>query len=186
MELSKITEITNSLSDKIKTAYKKDIDKIIDILIQEYDICKRDTNEQITKNELKSIFFKNYEIKYCSAVTKNGLQCKHKVLNDSLYCNKHIYSMQNFKNFIHKNYETESQNQEIQNDNKNLIFIQENDKNVTECKINKRNLKNVLIENEFYLIDEKWIYDKNTMEKMGYIENNEYILTSDPFIIGNL
>jgi hypothetical protein len=53
--------------------------------------------------------------------------------------------------------------------------------------IDKSQLKNVLIEDSFYLVDNEWIYDKQSYEKVGYLEKNNntinYILSSDPFIL---
>jgi hypothetical protein len=41
MEISKIINKINSLSEQTKTAYKKDIEKSIEILLQDYDIYKK-------------------------------------------------------------------------------------------------------------------------------------------------
>ena len=40
------------------------------------------------------------------------------------------------------------------------------------------------IEDMFYYVDERYIYDKETLEKVGVVSRGEYILTSDPFILG--
>jgi hypothetical protein len=58
MEISKIIETTNCLGEKIKNAYKKDIEKSLDILFQEFDIFKRGTNDLIDKSTLVNIFLK--------------------------------------------------------------------------------------------------------------------------------
>ena len=49
--------------------------------------------------------------------------------------------------------------------------------------IDKSNYKKQLIDNSFYYIDDSFIYNTSTLEKVGYIENNEFILTDDPFIL---
>lgn len=182
----KTIELANSLSEKIKNSYKKDIENIINVLIQDYDIYKRGSKELITKNELLNLFFNNDQIKYCSAATKSGTRCKHKAINNSNYCNKHLYSIENLKEFIHSSKLNNNENDYTEPDDFYLI-----EKKEEELKdYNKNNFKKILIDDAFYLIDDKWIYDKDSLEKVGYIEkNNEnyneinYILTSDPFIL---
>ena len=71
---------------------------------------------------------------------------------------------------------------------KSLKYIIEN-KLKTNYNNNQDNLQNVLIENAFYYTDNIWVYDKESMEKVGYVDRNNadinYILTSDPFILQN-
>lgn len=184
MEITKTIELTNSLGEKIKNAFIKDIERSLDKLIRDYDIFKRGTCELINKNELLSIFLKNYDINYCSAATKNGTKCKNKAINNSHYCGKHIYSMDNIKDLLHtRNNKYEEINEESE---KETTFIIEKN----SCMINDtNNLKKILIEDSFYLTDDKWIYDKETFEKVGYTqcksesEGVEYILSNDPFIL---
>lgn len=179
MEISKTIEIS---CDKLKNAYKKDIEKAIDKLFEDYDIYKRGTKEIISKKELSFIFLTgNFEVKYCSAATKSGTKCKNKVLENTNFCCKHLYSAENLRNLLHNN--QMHQNKEEIN---NFYIIEKNYENETDNK-NKLNneVQNILIENAFYYTDNIWVYDKQTMEKVGYVDNNEYILTSDPFILQN-
>jgi hypothetical protein len=200
MELSKTIELTNSLSDKIRNAYKKDLEKGIQKLIEEFDIYKRGTKELISKNDLVSIFFnENLEIKYCCAATKSGTKCKNKALDNMNFCGKHLYTTENLRDMLHKRYNYNEQqenhnkdNHDNQNNEENLYIIEHTDTNtdIDKTHINNKNLKNVLIENAFYYVDSNWIYDKKTMERVGYIEKtginkneDKFILTSDPFIL---
>lgn len=45
-------------------------------------------------------------------------------------------------------------------------------------------LKKKFIQDSFYLIDSKYIYATESHRKVGIIENNQYILTDDPFVLG--
>jgi hypothetical protein len=191
MEISKIINKINSLSEQTKTAYKKDIEKSIEILLQDYDIYKKGTNEIITKNELINTFIKlNCDSIYCCAATKTGTKCKNKVIDNSNYCGKHYYSGENLKQILHpkihfsnnSNYEIiDNLNNEMKNTN-DLYTIE-----INNNTIDKSQLKNILIEDSFYLVDNEWIYDKQSYEKVGYLEKNNntinYILSSDPFIL---
>ena len=44
-----------------------------------------------------------------------------------------------------------------------------------------------MIDDTFYYIDSHFIYERDTLQKVGYIENDQgtknYILTDDPFIL---
>lgn len=189
MEISKTIEYANSLSEKIKNAYKKDIEISINKLFEEFDVYKRGTNTLVVKNELINIFMNpKLEIKYCSSATKAGTKCKHKALDNSNFCAKHLYSTENLRNLLHKQQTQQSIEIKTENLEKDSEFyIIENKLKTHNNTLNNtnNNLQNVLIENAFYYTNDIWIYDKESMEKVGYIENNNYILTSDPFILQN-
>jgi hypothetical protein len=38
-----------------------------------------------------------------------------------------------------------------------------------------------MVDGSFYYVDSKYIYDMNTFDKVGYVENSKYVLTDDPF-----
>ena len=184
MEISKTIEIS---CDKIKNAYKKDIEKAIDKLFQEYDIYKRGSKDIISKKELECIFLQgNFEVRYCSAATKSGTKCKNKALESTNFCGKHLYSTENLRNLLHTRQPTQKQDPHPQ-ENAGLYIIE--NKLKTNYNNNQDNLQNVLIENAFYYTDNIWVYDKESMEKVGYVDRNNadinYILTSDPFILQN-
>jgi hypothetical protein len=52
-----------------------------------------------------------------------------------------------------------------------------------QSEIDKCNLETKLIDDTFYYMDKNYIYDRDTLEKVGYISDNEFILTDDPFIL---
>jgi hypothetical protein len=79
------------------------------------------------------------------------------------------------------------------NFNPNILFeykYTNNDENGDSEKVHnkvyEKDLKKKFIDDVFYLIDDKFIYDNKTLEKVGIINNNNYILTLDPFILKTL
>ena len=44
-----------------------------------------------------------------------------------------------------------------------------------------------MIDDTFYYVDDHFIYERDTLKKVGYIENEfdtkNYVLTDDPFIL---
>lgn len=190
MELTKTIESINSLSNKVKNAYKNDIEKTINKLMEEYDIFKRGTDNLITKTELYKLFLEQLEseINYCSAATKSGTRCRHKSLDNAKFCSKHLYSTENLREFLDRTSRTKNtkNNHDYDDKKENLYVIKEES---YEEKVDNSNLKNILIDDAFYYTDTKWIYDKKTLKKVGYVDNNDetneinYILTTDPFIL---
>jgi hypothetical protein len=185
MEISKTLDLTNSLGEKIKNAYKKDIENSIDELFQKFDIFKRNTDKLIDKDDLINIFLKPFDIVYCSAATKSNKRCKYKTVNNSNYCSRHLRESHNLKDIIHYPNFKLMENKENTNEINDFFLI----KNTENNEIENSNLKKILIQDSFYMIDDKWIYnissyyDKNSYEKVGYIDGEEYILTNDPFIL---
>ena len=122
MEISKTIDLTNSLGEKIKNAYKKDIENSIDKLFENFDIFKRNTNELIDKNELINVFLTPFNIVYCSAATKSNTRCKYKAVNNSNYCSRHLYTNQNLKEVLHCPKFLLNQNKESMNEMNDFYF----------------------------------------------------------------
>jgi len=49
--------------------------------------------------------------------------------------------------------------------------------------LDKSQLKTFQIDGTFYYVDDSFVYDKNTLERVGYTEGSRYVLTDDPFIL---
>jgi len=50
------------------------------------------------------------------------------------------------------------------------------------------NLKKIFIDDTFYLVDDKYVYDTLNKQRVGYVQSKiqgqiEYILTDDPFVL---
>lgn len=177
MELNKVIENTKELPNKINKAFQKDLDNIINVLVENFDIYQRDSKVRIDRDILYKFITKDLKKESnCSAITKNGLMCTKKSHGNSNYCkihyNKHFFQNKNIQN----------NNTVNVNDNDSIVIIE---KEVCEENVQGDNLQKKFIEDSFYLVDDKYIYDKETYEKVGYINSNgEYILTDDPFILG--
>ena len=190
MELIKTLNSIKTLEEKIKTAYLKDLDMIIEKLSQDFDIYERGTDTRVHKKELMdSILTMACKTQLCCAVTKNGNRCSRKALDDCNYCGIHVYSEQNLK-LIHNNNKINSKNNSDIFDNFHLFVVErerEREQGNNDQREPEGMFKKVLIDDAFYLTDNKWVYDKVTNMKVGYVskseENYNYILTDDPFIL---
>lgn len=142
-------------------------------LIKEFSKCilknfKVTNSDDINVNEedIIKVLCNPKIIKRCIGITSSGVisQCTRNAIDKIDYCKTHMYKIGLLKDdtFIDINY--------ITNDNSN---------------VKQNNLKKKFINDSFYNIDNEYIYDINTNNKVGYIYQSEYILTSDPFILNN-
>jgi hypothetical protein len=176
MELERLSKKLSSLSTKVEKSYIKDIKTVIDTMMGDFEIYYKDTDQLVSNeniiNRFRAIFSTQDNIIICKGISQNGNKCTRKTTNESDFCKVHGYLA--FK----QHQESKSQNLYIieeqfkQNDNQNLL--------------DKTNLE--LIDDTFYYVDSHFIYDKDSFDKVGYVEYNnsktEYILTDDPFILG--
>lgn len=167
MELDKIYKRLENLPKSISRAYLKDITKVIDDIFYEYDIFYKDSKKSVDKDIFTRKFLKNdieEDLKICKGFSQNGNKCCRRSYGNSDYCKTHQYLQ------FQTNY------QEKQNEN---LFIIESSKHIYD----RSNFKKHQIDGTFYYIDESFIYDINSLERVGYIQNDKYILTDDPFIL---
>lgn len=175
---------------RVKQEYIKTINNLINELCDEYDIYDRQTKEFVNKSQiLNKILFKiNSEsdtVKQkpiCNGIYKNGNRCNKVSVNNNMYCKRHLDEIKK-NNEIQKYQEIDKH--EIEKYDEDTIQ-KYNKVDYTQNKIQIENIKKVFIEDSFYLIDDKYIYDKDTCEKVGYIENENFIFTEDPFLLGNV
>jgi hypothetical protein len=157
----------NSVTDEQKflESYKKKIIKeTLKTICKNYTIYDSDDNLVDFETIQKQLLFSK-TLKRCVGTTNTSpvTQCTRNAVENYDYCRTHLYKMC---------LKTESVD--------DVSFeIEFNLNKVNECK---NNLKKKLIDDSFYYIDEKFIYDTN-YNKVGYIEDERYILTSDPFIL---
>ena len=174
MELDKISKILQNSSLKIEKAYINDIINITNLIFEEYDITYKNTKiaveKEIVLNKFKSVF-KNDHILICKGISKNGNKCSRKVNENSNYCKTHNYLSY----------------REIINDKCENIFVIESNKKYQDAPHNLQidNMELKFINDSFYYTDNNYIYEKDTLDKVGYIHNNECIFTDDPFILSN-
>ena len=146
--------------DKIKK-------EIINLIYDKYIIMDRQGNF-IDKNNLK---LENDNTR-CIGVLSNYKQCSKNAIKDNDYCKIHLST--NKKSLYHNKQVDESLDADI------LIQAHKERLNVS------KNLKKQFIEDTFYWIDDKYIYDIDSYEKVGIIENDEFKLTSDPYLLNIL
>lgn len=161
----------NPLLEKYKKTITRDI---IKKLYEKYTIYDDDENE-INEKEIKDYLEKlnNPIKKRCCGVSKSyGIptQCKSFAITNFDYCKGH---MMTYGNCGGKKIKQEIQDIDVE--------ISKNTERVDE-HIDFINLKMKFIEDSFYYVDSNFIYNK-LKQKVGYVENNEFILTDDPYIL---
>jgi hypothetical protein len=132
-------------------------------------ICKNyiilnDNNQEINEEELLNQLLKPKIIKRCVGTTKGTpvLQCTRNALDGYDYCKSHLYKLC------------------LQETKQNVNLPEVSFQKLEKSDIT--GLQKVFIDDSFYFVDDKYIYDTNNI-KVGYISNKEFILTSDPFIL---
>ncbi len=169
MEVNKQIQKLNRISLSIESAIKKDIESVVDWMNTEFDIYERGTNNTVSKNKLlKGIFdlFEFVEKRHCCAITRTGVRCSKTSINNSVYCKAHL--------------QLQSRNLEPKQ-HENKLFLFEPEK--TQTQKEPKNCKKILIDNSNYYMDSEFIYDIETFDKVGYIDNGKSILTDDPFVL---
>jgi len=157
---------------EILEKYKKTIIKdTIKQIYEKYSIYDEENDITLDEKEIIEYLKKlnNPHKKRCCGVSKTGfpVQCKSFALENFDYCKKHMmtYGSCTFKPITR---ETE-------------IDV-EICKNKYDIDIDISNLKRKFIEDSFYYVDNFFIYN-NLKQKVGYIHDNEYHLTDDPYIL---
>ena len=172
MEIARFYKRLENISNNFEKAYENDINFIIDNLFEEYDILYKDTNITVHKNiilnKFLSILGKTQDDIICNGFSQNGNKCFRKASRDSEYCKTHSYLAFKQHNLTTK----PSGTQDI------VVFVPNNQDN-----ININGLKKQLIEDTFYYIDDTYIYNIDSLERVGYIEDSKFYLTDDPFIL---
>ena len=158
------SEILNPLLEK----YKKNIIKdTIKKIYEKYSIY--DDNENLI-NEIEVIEYikRSNQVhfkKRCCGISRSK-QCTKTSIEKYDYCKSHIMMYKKNNNIENLDIDNEI-NIEIINNLQSYETI---------------NMKKKFISDSFYYVDNKFIYD-NFKEKVGYIQDNEYYLTDDPFIL---
>lgn len=157
---------TLKVLSRATTALTKDIQSVIEVITQQYDIVYKGTEKKVSMEELERLLLP----KTCCVVSPNtGSRCKGKCYNGSMYCSKHYNK--------HIQQQLTNKHASSQMDECDLHLVKGESGKIGG------NAEEVFIEDAFYLVDSSFIYDKSTREKVGYIDNGEFVLTDDPFIL---
>lgn len=176
MEVSKVVAKLSKLTNAYANAYNADIEALILALENDYDICVKGTTQKV---DVQGII-KKYKIQSqsqsqlqtqasCCAVTKNGGLCSRKALDGFDYCNLHRMS----------SYFTQS---------KHKSPVKEIDFVVTAPLTTTTNIKDLpktFTNDEFFHYDSEYMYDTASHQRVGYRDGDDFVLTSDPFLLGH-
>jgi hypothetical protein len=170
MELQRLCKKMNNINSSIERAYTKDITSLLEDLFFEYDICYKDTDTKVQKEivfrKFLAVFEKQYESKMCIGISKNGNKCCKTAQQDSDFCKVHKYL--EFRGHLEKKQQ------------ENIFVIGDTQK---YTHTNTENMKKKVVDGSVYYVDTSFIYDTSTLERVGYVDDDKYILTDDPFIL---
>lgn len=199
-------------AQSLENCYTKDITVIVNDLCKEYDICYKNSNEtvkpQVIIQKFQSAIRSENSVTICRGISQNGNRCYRKTHPDNAeYCKTHEYLA--FKNkttnptnkvyiITEPNVSNTNINEPIGHYNNdpyvNTNTYTSNDSNMcssvnrnSDVNTNKKyipNLQETLIDDAFYYTNTEYIYDKKSMQKVGYVEGDRYVLTDDPFVLG--
>lgn len=173
MEINKLCKRLDNLPNNIRMGYIKDITEMLDTMFEEYDIFYKDTSEPVKKQLLIKKFKLNeqeQEITTCKGFSQNGNKCFKRTHQDSDFCKVHAYlAFRNKSQVVSCHDDIDIQQIQIKNSTTDLDVL---------------SLKEKFIDDSFYYYDNRFVYDKTSLERVGYIdENKNCILSDDPFIL---
>lgn len=172
MEVSKVVAKLSKLTNAYANAYNADVETLILALGNDYDICVKGTTQKV---DIQGIISKykihaqtQTHLANCCAVTKNGGLCSRKAIDGLDYCNLHRMA----------SYFTQS---------KQKSPIKEIDFVVTAplANTNIKDLPKKFMNDEFFHYDNDYLYDTASHQRVGYRDDGDFVLTSDPFLLGH-
>ena len=182
---------------RVEKGYVSDLDNILKDIALHYNIYTSNTNNKIDYlhlyNKYISPILSKDIVLQCSAISLNGNRCSYKSIKETnyLYCKKHIFKQKQSYSL----FETR-ENTDNDTSNNTTVYNDSDDdsddafENVSEENKDITNKTQKIIDNKLYYIDDIFIYknDYKTKKliKCGYISNDEYMLTDDPFILENI
>lgn len=191
LETNKYIKKLENVSNNVNEYFIRDIKSILQFVLLKYDVKDRYSNKVVRLDEIEKLVNENFNLQKkesCFAITSSGNRCCRKQATDSKYCKLHQQSNYNNKlknTVLHFKNTSELITQNHYNNLQLQLIKTINEDNKINNTNNKNDYIKKLIDDSFYYIDNKYIYDINTKEKVGYIKYNEslpkYILTDDPF-----
>lgn len=174
MELDKHIDRLQQCKTQLHQGIQKDIERIVDTLLVDFDIYTRGTDELAKKENIKQklldLFQFNKRPLMCVGVTKMGHPCTKKRTDGSDYCKAHFY-----KQLLDSK----------QSSNTPIYMIDDTTKTrQTDKTFSLDSVEQKMIDDSMYYIDSQYIYDIDSFNKVGYIHDGQYVLTDDPFVLG--
>lgn len=179
---------------RLEKGYISDLDNIIKDIVLNHTVYTLD-HDQVDYSYLYKKYISplilNEKVFQCSAISSNGNRCSFKSIKETnyLYCKKHIFKQKvNYQDSgIVENFNNININKTVCEESENIDDL-ENTENVKN--IDKTNKTHKIIDDKLYYVDDTFIYKNDyktdTLIKCGYIHDNNYILTDDPFILENI
>lgn len=168
METSKVISKSKNISQLLDTAFQKDLEGICETITKNFDITQHGSN--VTSEYLLRYLrmkFGEHNL-HCCAITNSGMRCSRRCIEGNKYCKTHFSKIVSFPNL-------KSANGTLSD---SVYFVKKDSPEIVSKELEK-----VFIEDSFYFVDSNFIYDIDTNEKVGYVDNLEYVLTSDPFVL---
>lgn len=178
MEIDKQFQKLNQTRNSFENAIKKDLESIVNLLKIQYDIYERGTKNDVSKDKLMTEILQLFEftqpIRICCGITKMRTRCTKRSMPGLDYCKAHMYNQ--YTTSLHPE---ESAKLYVMTDTKTEMVDSQSFGNGVEKK---------MVDGTFYYVDSEYIYDMDSFEKVGYVDENltehiKYVLTDDPFVL---
>jgi hypothetical protein len=148
-------------------AIKEDTKTIAEELLKQFSIMQN--GEMVSADELQAFMWHQLSLQeiekdmMCCALTSSNRRCMRKQQPYSKYCKTHAWK------------ETQERKK-----TSNIQTYELSEPPQTSIKPTQT----IFIDDSLYLIDDDYIYDKETCGKVGYIQDGKPVLTDDPFELG--
>lgn len=164
-----------NVSLDLEKLYIKDMISMISMIYEECDVVERGTKKFISKEDLIVRCKLGVRDNICKAMCQTGSKCIRKCVDGGEYCKMHIglSIREKINNMVYID-EYKSEEIELEELSDSVGSFKEDNKGEMSIKF---------IEDVFYYVDERYIYDRVSRERVGYISDGRYILTDDPFIL---
>lgn len=157
-------------------SFWKNVEKLVHLVCEKYTVVEKANSNQVVDashilKQLKLSVAGSEQRTQCVGLTKDGEQCAKYAKDDTLYCK------------IHQLKQRQRETEDTEKASRLYVFKgeSESDNGVTLDELETR-----YIENGIYKVDDQFVYDIETKEKVGFVDNGQYILTDDPFILDSL
>lgn len=141
-------------------AIERDVQAIVLDIFRQYDVYYKNSSTRVDLHTVCASVERQ-----CAAATRNGKRCTQQPAFSSMYCKRH-------RSNEHATLEATPSVHTV-----DIVPM------TTECG-GESGRRKVFVDDSFYSIDEMYMYDLATGARVGYIEDGRYMLTDDPFILG--
>jgi hypothetical protein len=171
--------ILSRMKLELEKTFWKDVEKLVGVICDEYSVINKGDKQKVSVSDIIKVLkwktiktTENTTTKRCGGVTKDGSLCTRLAKGDSMFCKIHQDRINNTGNTV-------------QGDTHLYVVNSSSALGTTRSTCNKdsKKLQMQLIGDMFYNVDETYIYDVETGETVGIVDNGQYILSDDPFVL---